>query len=244
MSGLWRGLGVATAATLTFLVPAPVRGQVEVSVQPRLSSVVPIANLREVSRTLGSDSDPWDREVSATTISRSPALSIAIQVGDPSIGWLLRSGFTRSLGSTALVHGVLDPTGPGQVGPPPYPPDQTFRFELPSTLTVGFAEVVLPLLIGTSTVRPYVSAGAALKRYEFGPFDPSSCESVGGSCDVVEFSVPFDGTVLGAQVGAGLRFAVWSKLIEIGVVDAFNDYGGQTKHDLNVFLGMGIALIG
>ncbi len=238
-------------AVTALLNPVTLRGQVGFSVQPRLSSIVPIANVYEVDRTLGVVDDPWRREVSASTIARSPAFSIAIQLGDRDAGWVLRSGVTRSVRSATLVHGVLDPLPEGLVigcigacELDPLDLGEAFQFELPTTLTIGFAEAVFPLLLGTEGVRPYLSVGVAVKRYSFGSFDLGACGSAGASCGAMDFSVPRSGTVVGAQVGAGILFTEFGYPLEFGVTDTFNRYVGRgLKHDLSIFLGVTMAVL-
>ena len=225
-------LGVA------LLVPPALQAQVEISLQPRLSWVLPVADVYHVGRTLGSGSDPWRREDSSTTMGRSPALAFALQFGNLGTGWLLRLGVTRSIALETAVHGLLYP-GPGNFFPTS--PGEEFRFELPTTLTIGFAEVVLPLLIRTGSPRPYVSVGVSLKDYDFGSFDVSRCVATGASCGTMDFTMPRSGTVVGAQVGIGFHLDAWGRSLDFGLVDTFTDYAGRTKHDLGAFVGIILA---
>lgn len=235
---------IALILTLMGPLAGPVQGQVQVSLQPRVSSVLPLSDVYQIDRTLGSSDEPWNREVSASTIAPSPALSVAIQVGDPEAGWILRSGITRSVGSTTLVHGTLDPPAPGFLGFGPLDPGESFEFDLPTTLTIGFAEAVFPLLMGSDVVRPYLSVGAAAKSYDFGSFDPVECSSSGISCSDMDFTLPQSGRVLGAQLGAGVLFNAWGRALEFGLVDTMNNYGGLIKHDVNIFVGITVVAIG
>ena len=223
------------------VVPLALQAQVEISLQPRLSWVLPVADVYHVGRTLGSGSDPWRREDSSTTMGRSPALAFALQFGDLGTGWLLRLGVTRSIALETAVHGMLNDPGVGNDFFPNSTPGEEFRFELPTTLTIGFAEVVLPLLIRTGSPRPYVSVGVSLKDYDFGSFDVSRCVATGASCGTMDFTMPRSGTVVGAQVGIGFHLDAWGRSLDFGLVDTFNDYAGRTKHDLGAFVGIILA---
>lgn len=243
MSKRSSNLLLLASALLLALAPAA-HGQLAIGVQPRLSWILPVGSVYELDRALGSSDDPWRREVSASTIGRSPAVSVAIELGDRRAGWLVRSGAARSVGSETVVRGTLDPSGPGIVAFGSPDPDEDFHFELPTTLTIGFAELVLPLLMGTERIRPYVSGGVSVKRYDFGPIDPVSCESVGPSCGAMDFTTPHGGTVVGAQVGVGAVVDAFGRSLELGLVDTFNHYSGRMKHDVGVFLGVSFEVAG
>ncbi|HEX9710454.1 MAG TPA: hypothetical protein VGB42_10880, partial [Candidatus Thermoplasmatota archaeon] len=164
------GLPAVLAAALsvaTFpLFSAPLQAQIGVDVVPRVGWVDPGGDLFDVERALSGT--PWGRERTSAAISPSPALGLAVEVGDRDVGWGLRLGVATSIDAETTV----DALGMRTDGFFPFEHDH-FLLEHATRLTSGAIEVVMPLLFRVGPVRPYLSAGLGLKHYAFG--SPSSC---------------------------------------------------------------------
>lgn len=105
-----------------------------------------------------------------------------------------------------------------------FPPEVvTTWLDVPTTLTLVSAQVVLPTKLELGPVEPYVLVGAGGKHYAFG--DPTAANEV-------EATLPQDGFTWGADVGAGVTFRFKGLQFDVQARDAVSKYWGKYQHDI------------
>jgi hypothetical protein len=109
------------------------------------------------------------------------------------------------------------------------PTEDVTWFDVPAALTTGSIDVVLPTWIHPLGTQPYVLAGIAGKRYDFG--QPTATDSVGAI-------LPDNGVVGALDLGGGIELSVLGLDLDLQARDAIGRYWGRTQHDVVATAGV------
>lgn len=99
----------------------------------------------------------------------------------------------------------------------------TTWLDVPATVTLASAQLVLPTKLELGGFKPYVLLGGGGKSYSFG--EPTEATDV-------EPTYPSEGFTWGADVGAGVTFRFKGLLLDVQARDAVTRYWGKNEHDI------------
>lgn len=218
MAGVALCGGVALAAQQ----PAPRDGGLRIAIMPRAGMVLPDAWLYEQYANFSGDGPV---EWTNGSLGRALVVGVGCEIGHAGHGFMLRGEVLRSIdGWLRASHSVVVPR---QLFEPPRV--ETTWLDAPTAITMMSVQIVLPTRLTLWRTQPYVLAGVAGKRYDFG--DPTTSNDV-------EAILPASGTTWGADIGAGIALPLFGLSLDVQVRDALNRYWGKTEHDFVATTGV------
>lgn len=226
-----RTLASLLLPALLLLLPAASPAQepaIRIMVVPRLGVMAPSNDVLNVVDRL----DAIGYRGSVARIVASPAVGLTLGVEAERYGIALRGTVLRSVLARADATGFMD-RGPALailaiwVGPLEY------DHSLDAAVTQAALEATFDLHIGSETARPYVLAGIAAKRYDFG--DPVPADTVG-------FRFPAGASGNAVQLGAGVRLRLLGRVLDLQVLDSYNLYNGRPQHDVFILAGVPLRI--
>lgn len=206
--------GVATP--LSAQTGKAARGPMPVRIIPRVGLVSPDAYLYEQYANFSGDGPvEWTNGY----LGRALLLGLGIEVGRAGGGVLLRAEILRSVeGWLTAAHSIVIPRA--LFDPPRV---ETTWLDIPTALTMTSLQLVVPTRLTLGSAQPYILAGLAGKRYDFG--DPTRQLEVAAI-------LPESGFTWGGDVGAGITAPVLGFTFDFQGRDTINRYWGKTEHDL------------
>lgn len=197
-------------------------GSLHIAIIPRIGLVMPDEYLYEQYANFSGDGPV---EWTNGSVGRALVLGVACEIGYADHGFTLRGEVLRSFDAwLAAAHSVIVPR---QLFEPPRV--VTTWLDAPTAITMLSAQIVLPTRLVLWRWQPYVLAGVAGKRYDFG--DPTTANEV----DAI---LPSSGTTWGADIGAGFTLPLAGLSLDVQARDALNRYWGKTEHDFVVTTGV------
>lgn len=193
--------------------PAPPRA---VRVYPRFGILRPDTYFYEYFKNFTGDGlTEW----TTGYLGRAYALGAGLEVRLGDTGVRLRGEAVRSLdGWLSVGHSVET------LRDLFFPPEVvTTWLDVPTTLTLVSAQVVLPTKLELGPVEPYVLVGGGGKHYAFG--EPTTTNEV-------EATLPNAGFTWGAEVGGGVTFRAGGLQVDLQARDAISKYWGKYQHDI------------
>lgn len=209
-------LCASTVTPLSPQAPDGAREPMPVRLIPRVGLVSPDAYLYEQYANFSGDGPvEWTNGF----LGRALLLGLGIEIGRTGGGMFLRGEILRSVdGWLTAGHSIVIPR---QLFDPPRV--QTTWLDIPTALTMTSLQLVVPTRLTLGPLQPYVLAGLAGKRYDFG--EPRTELAVAAI-------LPESGFTWGGDVGAGLTAPVLGLTFDFQGRDTINRYWGKTEHDL------------
>jgi hypothetical protein len=202
--------------------PVSGAGSVRIAIIPRAGVVMPDAYLYEQYANFSGDGPV---EWTNGSLGRALVLGVACEIGLEDRGFMLRGEVLRSFDAwLSAAHSVIVPR---QLFEPPRV--ETTWLDAPTAITMMSVQIILPTRLTLLRTQPYVLAGAAGKRYDFG--DPTTANEV-------EAILPASGTTWGADIGAGITLPLFGLSLDLQFRDAVNRYWGKTEHDFIATTGL------
>jgi hypothetical protein len=204
---------------------------VRVTVVPRLGM---LTSSDELFREFNYRDDDGFRG-SVARLAPSPAVGLTVAVAAQPYGIALRATVLRSV----LAH--LDATGyegyicTGSCVLAAYSiwAPSVHEHDIDAVVLQAALEAAFDLRLGSDLARPYLLAGVAAKRYDFG--DPEPADGVG-------FTFPHGARGYALQAGVGVRLRLLGPTLDLQVLDSYNTYRGRRLHDVFFLVGVPLRL--
>jgi hypothetical protein len=195
---------------------ADAQSELSIRAIPRAGLAAPDAYFYEVfTNWVGDGPVEW----TTGSLGRAFVAGLGVEVDTGHEGVRFRAEILRSFDSWLLAgHGIIIP----RVF---FEPPQEVRtwYDVPATITLTSAQVVLPLRARIWRLEPYVLAGVGGKFYSFG--ESTRPNEVGAV-------LPSDGFTWGGDLGLGATLSLFGLDFDLQVRDAVTQYWDKTQHDL------------
>jgi hypothetical protein len=202
--------------------PPLARPPLAVRIVPRAGLFSPDAYLYEQYANFSGDGPV---EWTDGYLGRALVLGIGVELGRPGGSLQVRAEVLHSFGgwlsvsrSVVVARQIFDP-----------PHVETTWLDVPSAVTMGSLQLVIPTRLRIRSAQPYVLAGVMGKRNGFG--DPTTPNDAGAI-------LPSSGVTWGGDVGAGITVPVPGFIVDVQGRDAISRYWGKTQHDFVFSTGL------